>query len=66
MPDAPLSKAIEQLRKIAFPPDGGELTDGKLLERFLAQHEEEAFEALVRRHGSMVLGVRNWSRREAV
>jgi RNA polymerase sigma factor (sigma-70 family) len=33
------------------------LPDGQLLERFLSRHEEAAFEALVRRHGPMVLGV---------
>jgi RNA polymerase sigma factor (sigma-70 family) len=37
--------------------DGGGLTDGQLLERFLAARDEAAFEALLRRHGPMVLGV---------
>lgn len=32
-------------------------SDGQLLERFLGQHEEAAFAALVQRHGPMVLGV---------
>src|SRR5262249_29462731 len=31
--------------------------DRQLLERFTSQHEEEAFAALVRRHGPLVLGV---------
>src|SRR5262245_34811390 len=35
----------------------GALNDGRLLERFLAERDEGAFEALVRRHGPMVLGV---------
>src|SRR5437763_97968 len=38
-------------------PDDGRLTDGQLLERFLAARDEAAFEALLRRHGPMVLGV---------
>jgi RNA polymerase sigma factor (sigma-70 family) len=33
------------------------MTDGQLLECYLAHREEAAFEALVRRHGPMVLGV---------
>ena len=33
------------------------LTDGQLLESYVARGEEAAFEALVRRHGPMVLGV---------
>ncbi len=37
--------------------DGGGLTDGQLLECFLREREEAAFEALLRRHGPMVLGV---------
>src|SRR5262245_12621841 len=32
-------------------------TDGDLLHRFVTQHDEGAFTALVRRHGPMVLGV---------
>jgi RNA polymerase sigma-70 factor (ECF subfamily) len=32
-------------------------TDGHLLEGFVARHDQAAFEALVRRHGPMVLGV---------
>ncbi len=37
--------------------DGGGMTDGQLLARFLAQRDEAAFESVVRRHGPMVLGV---------
>jgi RNA polymerase sigma factor (sigma-70 family) len=33
------------------------MTDGQLLECFLTRRDEAAFEALVRRHGPMVLGV---------
>ncbi len=35
----------------------GDLADGTLLERFLATRDEAAFEALVARHGPMVLRV---------
>jgi RNA polymerase sigma factor (sigma-70 family) len=48
-----LRKILEQL----CPADGGGLTDGQLLARFLDGREEAAFAALVRRHGPMVLGV---------
>jgi RNA polymerase sigma factor (sigma-70 family) len=44
------------LRHLSRAALGG-LTDGQLLERFLSRRDEAAFEALVRRHGSMVLGV---------
>jgi RNA polymerase sigma factor (sigma-70 family) len=33
------------------------LTDGELLERFVTRRDDDAFAALVRRHGPMVLGV---------
>jgi RNA polymerase sigma factor (sigma-70 family) len=35
----------------------GRLSDGELLERFVSSRDEPAFEAIVRRHGAMVLGV---------
>ena len=41
------------LRHLATAPT----TDGELLERFALRGEEAAFEALLRRHGAMVLGV---------
>jgi RNA polymerase sigma factor (sigma-70 family) len=45
------------VRQVALGGDGGGLTDGQLLRAFLATHDEWAFEAFVRRHGPMVLGV---------
>ena len=47
---------IRHLRTAAFVQAGGEVTDSQLLERFLTHKDEEAFEALVRRHGPMVIG----------
>jgi RNA polymerase sigma factor (sigma-70 family) len=52
-----MSSAVRQLRKAAVLREHGALTDGQLLESFLARGDEVAFEALVRRHGPMVLGV---------
>ncbi len=43
-------KAISQLV-------GADLTDGQLLGRYVTHRDDAAFEALVRRHGPMVLGV---------
>src|SRR5215471_16231532 len=49
-----LSKVLERIRQVV--PDGGE-TDAQLLMRFAVGHDESAFEALLRRHGAMVLAV---------
>jgi RNA polymerase sigma factor (sigma-70 family) len=46
---------IEHLYQRFSDLDG--LTDGQLLDRFLSVREESAFEALVRRHGRLVLSV---------
>jgi RNA polymerase sigma factor (sigma-70 family) len=48
---------IRHLRRAALLQAGESLTDGQLLEAFVGQREEAAFEALLRRHGPMVLGV---------
>ncbi|HTU16687.1 MAG TPA: sigma-70 family RNA polymerase sigma factor [Gemmataceae bacterium] len=45
------------LRRIVLRVDGGGMTDGQLLETFISRRDAAAFEALVRRHGPMVLGV---------
>src|SRR5262245_48025882 len=39
------------------PTPADEPGDGELLARFARDHDEEAFAALVRRHGPMVFGV---------
>jgi RNA polymerase sigma factor (sigma-70 family) len=51
-----MNNVIRHLRRASLLHDGS-LTDGQLLERFLARRDEAAFEALLRRHGPMVLGV---------
>jgi RNA polymerase sigma factor (sigma-70 family) len=48
---------IGHLRRAAFRCDGAGLSDGQLLECYLAGRDEAALEALIRRHGPMVLGV---------
>jgi RNA polymerase sigma factor (sigma-70 family) len=47
---------IEHLRRAILRQEGAQ-TDGELLGAFLSRRDETAFEALVRRHGPMVLGV---------
>src|SRR5262245_6419762 len=50
-----LGGVVRQIHRLAAPAH--EVSDGQLLERFSGSGEEAAFEALVRRHGPMVLGV---------
>src|SRR6516162_7844438 len=49
--------AIQYLRGVVLQENQAGPTDGELLSRFVEQRDEAAFEALVRRHGSMVWGV---------
>jgi RNA polymerase sigma factor (sigma-70 family) len=51
------SPALRYLRRAVMGLQGGGLSDGQLLRAFLHNHDESAFEALVRRHGPMVVGV---------
>src|SRR5271168_1467604 len=51
------STMIRQFRTLFEAGTIAGLTDGQLLERFLDSRDEIAFEALVARHGPMVLGV---------
>jgi RNA polymerase sigma factor (sigma-70 family) len=57
MADGPLKTVLRHIRKLADAPDAAVLEDVQLLDRFLAQRDEAAFEGLLRRHGPMVLGV---------
>jgi RNA polymerase sigma factor (sigma-70 family) len=45
---------VKNLLRVALRHDGTGMTDGQLLEAFIAKHDAAAFEALVHRHGSMV------------
>ena len=55
MAASPMSSVLRHLRAVCVADEGA--TDGQLLKCFLDQQDEAAFEALVRRHGAMVLGV---------
>jgi RNA polymerase sigma factor (sigma-70 family) len=57
MSTGPPHDILRQLRRAALLSDGAGMTDVQLLECFIARRDEAAFEALVRRHGPMVLGV---------
>src|SRR5262245_11670071 len=52
-----LFSLIRLIRREAAPDAGDAASDAQLLERFVAARDEEAFAALVARHGPMVLGV---------
>ena len=49
--------ALRQIDRLFGEGTLAGLSDARLLERYVAHRDELAFEALVRRHGSMVLGV---------
>jgi len=57
MAGSSMSGVVRQLRRALLRREVESLNDGQLLDCFLAEREEAAFEALVRRHGPMVLGV---------
>jgi RNA polymerase sigma factor (sigma-70 family) len=53
----PLNRLVHGMRRIALLGNSGAVSDARLLESFLTHRDETAFEALVRRHAPMVLGV---------
>jgi RNA polymerase sigma factor (sigma-70 family) len=48
---------LRHIRQLALAPGTSELTDKQLLQRFAADHEENAFAALMQRYGQLVWGV---------
>jgi RNA polymerase sigma factor (sigma-70 family) len=52
-----MDAVIQHLRRVVLLKDGAGMTDAQLLESFIAQKSEVAFEALVHRHGAMVMKV---------
>jgi RNA polymerase sigma factor (sigma-70 family) len=52
-----MSGVVRHLRRAVLRRDADGLSDGQLLECFVADRDGAAFAALVRRHGPMVLGV---------
>jgi len=49
-----LEPLVQHLRRTVLRQDRATLTDGQLLEHFIASRDAAAFEALVRRHDPMV------------
>jgi RNA polymerase sigma factor (sigma-70 family) len=56
MTSEPIRLLLQQFHRLAAPGAGG-LTDAQLLERFVADKDEAAFEVLVWRHGPLVYRV---------
>jgi RNA polymerase sigma factor (sigma-70 family) len=52
-----LSKVIGHLRRVLDAPDVAVATDGELLKRYVRNKGDAAFEALLGRHGPLVMGV---------
>src|SRR5262249_53950890 len=57
MANSKTSEVIQHIGRAVLLQDSAGMTDGQLLECFLAQREDTAFAALVRRHAPMVWGV---------
>src|SRR5579884_3194310 len=57
MADGHIDGVVQHIRRIVAAERSGALTDRELLDRFVGQRDEDAFAALVRRHGPLVFGV---------
>jgi RNA polymerase sigma factor (sigma-70 family) len=51
------NRLLDTIRRAALLRDGGGLSDGQLLALFVKHRDGDAFEALLNRHGPMVMGV---------
>jgi RNA polymerase sigma factor (sigma-70 family) len=56
MATLPLGGVLRRLRNLVGPEEPADQTDRQLLRRFAAGRDEDAFEALLLRHGPLVLG----------
>src|SRR5262249_35440370 len=57
MPNGFAAPLLRYLRALPVTRQASELPDRELVQRFADQRDKEAFAALVRRHGELVLGV---------
>src|SRR5689334_19737975 len=57
MANAQLGTVLRHIRRLAVGQTAQEWTDRELLRRFVAERDEAAFAALVRRHAALVWGV---------
>jgi RNA polymerase sigma-70 factor (ECF subfamily) len=52
-----MTSFVRHLRMVTLRHDGTDLSDGQLLGLYVDRRDEAALEAIVRRHGAMVMGV---------
>src|SRR5438270_807516 len=57
MANGHLDRVLQHIGSLIAARQAAGISDHDLLEAFLTRHDEEAFTALVQRHGAMVLGV---------
>jgi DNA-directed RNA polymerase specialized sigma24 family protein len=57
MSSRPLDNVVRHIRRTAAARQTRELPDRELLGRFVTHQDEDAFAAIVERHGGLVLGV---------
>src|SRR5262245_54128967 len=57
MASGQFGSVLRHIRQLMGARSADELTDGDLLDRFIRQQDESAFEMLMQRHGPMVHGL---------